>query len=254
MGVFICKRQKRCYHIARIWSHRLAVRTSDSHSENTGSIPVGTANYYLANMTMNYNQNNFNLKLIMVLLVLFGGLAIFALPPRDNNIQKDGDKKPDYASVLRAIDSMIRQNDFRRDSMRANMARYTADILNQNPEYRYICENQPTIDSLTAANDELLGRAYSMARRHSVMTVPRRNATLFTNYKDVRGIPQIGWKYYANRKKIQEFERRKSAIANLPQAVRNHCDSTVLAQIDQLQRQKDSLLNEKMGLINARMK
>ena len=28
-------------------SHRLGVRTSDSHSENTGSIPVGTAkNYY----------------------------------------------------------------------------------------------------------------------------------------------------------------------------------------------------------------
>ena len=27
----------------RRWSHRLAVRTSDSHSGNTGSIPVGTA-------------------------------------------------------------------------------------------------------------------------------------------------------------------------------------------------------------------
>lgn len=190
----------------------------------------------------------------MVLLVLFGWLAILAVPPRDNKIRKDNDKTNDYASALRAIDSMIRQNDFRRDSMRANMTQYTADILNQNPEYRYICENQSTIDSLTTANDELLGRAYSMARRHSVMTVPRRNATLFTNYKDIRGIPQIGWKYYANRKKIQEFERRKSAIVNLPQTVRNHCDSTVLAQIDRLQRQKDSLLNKKMKLINTHIK
>ena len=27
----------------KTWSHRLGVRTSDSHSGNTGSIPVGTA-------------------------------------------------------------------------------------------------------------------------------------------------------------------------------------------------------------------
>ncbi len=35
------------------WSHRLAVRTSDSHSENTGSIPVGTAKMFIRHEVLN---------------------------------------------------------------------------------------------------------------------------------------------------------------------------------------------------------
>lgn len=37
----------------RRWSHRLAVRTSDSHSGNTGSIPVGTAKIFICREVVN---------------------------------------------------------------------------------------------------------------------------------------------------------------------------------------------------------
>lgn len=37
----------------RHWSHRLAVRTSDSHSGNTGSIPVGTAIIFICREVVN---------------------------------------------------------------------------------------------------------------------------------------------------------------------------------------------------------
>ena len=34
-----------CKIKTRFWSHRLAVRTSDSHSDDMGSIPIGTAKF-----------------------------------------------------------------------------------------------------------------------------------------------------------------------------------------------------------------
>ena len=37
----------------RRWSYRLAVRTSDSHSGNTGSIPVGTAKIFICREVVN---------------------------------------------------------------------------------------------------------------------------------------------------------------------------------------------------------
>ncbi len=50
---YICKTANYCVILPALWSHRLAVRTPDSHSGNTGSIPVGTAIIFIFSKNKN---------------------------------------------------------------------------------------------------------------------------------------------------------------------------------------------------------
>ena len=65
----------------------------------------------------------------------------------------------------------------------------------------------------------------------------------------VSGVRNVKWKYYDNKKKIQEFDRRAPLVAHVPDAVRTHFDRKINAQVRARQMQIDSLLNEKNRLI-----
>lgn len=185
-------------------------------------------------------KNNINEILLLMM--------IFLMTACGNEAKNDDAKNWDI------LTKKIVANDRAVDSIRKNLPIIIADSMQRNPQYNYITTNKPIRDSLAAANEELLDRAYSIVKKKSMFSVPRRNATLFTEYKEIRGIPQIGWKYYSNRNKIRDFDAKHAANATLGASIRNHWDSVALSQIRRLQMEKDSMLNQKFSLINQRQK
>lgn len=60
-----------------------------------------------------------------------------------------------------------------------------------------------------------------------------QDESVFQRFDRIAGVRNVKWKYYGNKKKIQEFDRRAPFVQHVPDAVRA------------LQQQIDSLLNEK---------
>ena len=151
--------------------------------------------------------------------------------------------------TLYKIDSAIQKNDSIAGSIIKNWEPFVDSSLNQNDNYIYVRNNQHMIDSLSNVNDDLLDRAYSIVKREAVYKVPYRNTKLFTNYKYIPAVQSLSWKYYKNQKKIREFEKLKINADKFESRTRNYCDSIVITQLKQLQRQKDSLLRKKQEMI-----
>lgn len=129
-----------------------------------------------------------------------------------------------------------------------------SDSLNRNDTYTYLIKNGPAIDSLRKANGQILDRAYNAAYRHSMFNVPKHNTTVFTEFSEIPTVRNSGWKYWANDKKIRQYDRVKSMNPNLQRAIRSHFDSVANNRITQLQARMDSLLNKKLNLVNNRTK
>lgn len=129
-----------------------------------------------------------------------------------------------------------------------------SDSLNKNDTYTYLVENGPAIDSLRKANSQILDRAYNAAYRHSMFNVPKHNTTVFTEFSEIPTVRNSGWKYWANDKKIRQYDRVKSMNPNLQRAIRSHFDSVANNRITQLQARMDSLLNKKLNLVNNHTK
>lgn len=151
--------------------------------------------------------------------------------------------------TLYKIDSAIQKNDSIAGSIIKNWEPFVDSSLNQNDNYIYVRNNQHMIDSLSNVNDDLLDRAYSIVKREAVYKVPYRNTKLFTDYKYMPAIRNLSGHYYTNKKKIREFEECKQIADNFESRTRNYCDSIVITQLKQLQRQKDSLLRKKQEMI-----
>lgn len=131
------------------------------------------------------------------------------------------------------------------DSIRIALPRQVSDSLAFNPVYQEILQNRAYIDSLRTTNEELINRAYNIAYRNSIFAVPHRNESVFRNYRDIKGISPIAWKYYANDKKIRAYDKLTRENPNLRRAIQSHFDSISNIKISQLQNKMDSLLDEK---------
>lgn len=150
---------------------------------------------------------------------------------------------------LYKIDSIIKKTDFIEDSIRTNWEPFIAQTLNKNDNYMYVHNHKNMVDSITNANEDILDRAYKIVRSEAVYNVPRRTPKLFTDYKYMPAIRNLSGHYYTNKKKIREFEECKQIADNFESRTRNYCDSIVITQLKQLQRQKDSLLRKKQEMI-----
>lgn len=147
------------------------------------------------------------------------------------------------------IDSQIKSAQAQVDSLYNMVDVWTADSLARHPEYQWSAKNKAVIDSLRATNQELMTQAYNAVKNYSVMQIVKNNETVFSDFSDVPAVKNVKWKYYGNKKKIQEFDRRAPSVEHVPIAVRAHFDSKANKQIRDLQMQIDSLLNEKSKLI-----
>lgn len=165
------------------------------------------------------------------------------------DIRRDEKDKSTPDSLLRTTNKNITITSAEIDSLRRALPQLIEDSLRRNETFQYLSQNAAQIDSMRTVNQELIDRAYATAARTSMFSVPRRNATVFSEYRDVRGIKPLSWKYYANDKLIRAYDKTKSANPNLERSIRSHFDSIGNMQITRLQNQIDSLLNKKYELI-----
>lgn len=157
-------------------------------------------------------------------------------------------------NAIEQINTQITDMRYNIDSVRNMLPRLVSDSMAHNPIFSEITQNRAYIDSLRTANDELIGRAYKIAKNNSMFSVPQRNISVFQDYSDIKGISPIAWKYYANDKKIRTYDKLRRENPNLGRAIQSHFDSIANVKISQLQNKMDSLLNEKHKLITQRQK
>lgn len=183
---------------------------------------------------------------LLALLCLLGGYIYHVTK---TNQESNKIALQNKLNALSKIDSEIAQNDIDTDSIWENRQNFINQTLNQNENYSYVHENKKQFDSLAKVNERLLNQAYSLASKSTIFNLTPRTTKLFTDYKNIPAIQKISNQYYANQKKMREFEKRNRAINNFEAKTRNYCDSVILAKTRILQKQKDSLLRKKQELM-----
>ncbi|MBQ8294294.1 MAG: hypothetical protein IJX89_02825 [Alphaproteobacteria bacterium] len=183
------------------------------------------------------------LAMMWLLGGMLGLLAIISLYRLGES--SDSDKQ----SAIKTVNTQIAQRKNTVGALRKNIDMRVADSLARNPKYRYVMENQGRIDSLSRVNDSLLNTAYLTAYRCSIIQPVQRNATVFQDFAHLPAVKNASWKYYKNRKQINEFNQRKATTANLAGDVHRAITDQTQASVAILQGEIDSLLNIKDSLI-----
>ncbi len=160
------------------------------------------------------------------------------------------EKGKEFDNSLSAMNNDIAAVKYRIDSARMNLPRLIADSLGRNDSYIYVVENKRTADSLRHVNDSLLSRAYQIARRNSLVTLPRRSPSLFKDYGDNKQIKQIGWKFYKNQKFLKEYDAADQKKGRAEENVRIYFSDSINRYVSDMQSVMDSLLDQKNQLIS----
>lgn len=160
------------------------------------------------------------------------------------------EKGKELDNSLSAMNNDIAAVKYRIDSARMNLPRLIADSLGRNDSYLYVVENKRTADSLRHVNDSLLSRAYQIARRNSLVTLPRRSTSLFKDYGDNKQIKQIGWKFYKNQKFLKEYDAADQKKGRAEENVRIYFSDSINRYVSDMQSVMDSLLDQKNQLIS----
>lgn len=196
-------------------------------------------------------KNNDNFWKLHVPFIMTGGIAfvlalVMAMAYDTKKIKRM--ERAQNTKVAK-IDSQIKSAKSQIDSLYRVADSLVADSLARHPEYSWVVNNKEKTDSLRVLNQEYINQAYNAAKKQSVFEIVNRNESVFQRFDGIAGVRNVKWKYYGNKKKIQEFDRRAPFVAHVPDAVRAHFDNKTNAQVRALQMKIDSLLNEKKQLI-----
>lgn len=196
-------------------------------------------------------NNNDNFWKLHVPFIMTGGIAfvlalVMAMAYDTKKIKRM--ERAQNTKVAK-IDSQIKSANVQIDSLYRVVDSLVADSLARHPEYSWVVANKDKIDSLRVLNQEYMQQAYEAAKKYSMIEVVYCNERVFERFGGVSGVRNVKWKYYDNKKKIQEFDRRAPNVRHVPDAVRAHFDRKINAQVRARQMQIDSLLNEKNRLI-----
>ena len=184
---------------------------------------------------------------VKLAVILFIFLMVATECSHTENAKKTNEK-------ISNIDDEIANSKRYIDSLRTTKEERIHDSLIQYPAYQYVTENRETADSLRNTNAQMLQHAYNIAKSNSMVKIPHKNESVFTDFTEIPTIQNIKNSYYKNKRKIREFDRHIQALGTLPQDVRYHIDSATIAQISQYQNQIDSLLCVKDALISGKCK
>ena len=198
---------------------------------------------------MKNNNDNFwklHVPFIMTGGILFVLALVMAMVYDTKKIKR---MEREQNTKIAKIDSQVKSANAQIDSLYSVSDSLIADSLVRHPEYQWVVQNQGTVDSLRTVNRDLMTRAYNAAQKRSIMAIVKNNETVFRDFSDVPGVKNVKWQYYANKNKIQEFDRLAPNVRHVPDAVRAHFDKSANAQVRVLQGKIDSLLNEKNQLI-----
>ncbi len=171
----------------------------------------------------------------------------FSLHPAKKASVKQGDN-------VAKIDSALYETHHKIDSMRYGIDSVIQDSLRNNGTYMRLVKNQIKSDSLKVANDSLIDAAYTRAKKHSIFKVPRKNATVFTEFNEIPAVRSASFKYWKNKNQIAILEQYAAQTENPEIYVRRFLDSTNTANIRAAQFQIDSLLNQKAFLLSGKQK
>lgn len=152
-------------------------------------------------------------------------------------------------TLLNQVNREIAQTRNSIDSVRRAHAVAMTRHLERNADYRYIQENSGSISKLKRENDRLLDYAIELIRRKRPGILILRTPLVFITHRDVPGVANTRGLYRANKRRINEYNRRVAALQPQRQIIKNKCDSAMHAQIDMYQLRLDSLLNRKLELI-----
>lgn len=155
---------------------------------------------------------------------------------------------------IEKIDSALYDAHYKIDSMRYGIDDVIQDSLEKNPTYTMMRDNAVKTDSLKHANDSLINVAYNRAKNYSIATVPQRNSTVFTDYKELPAVRSASYKYWQNKKLISGLEKSVAGRTNPEHDVRRFLDSTNTANIRNMQIKIDSLLKQKDRVISGKQK
>lgn len=182
---------------------------------------------------------------IIIVTALSIALVFSMEPPR---------KSSSKTNDIEKIDSALYDAHYKIDSMRYGIDDAIQDSLRKNPIYTQLIDAQTKTDSLKSANDSLINTAYERAKNYSIATVPRRNASVFTEYKKLPAVRSASVKYWKNRNLIASLEKSVAGHTNPEHSVRRFLDSTNTANIRDMQIKIDSLLKQKDRMISGKQK
>ncbi|MFQ6703263.1 MAG: hypothetical protein ACLRFO_03640 [Alphaproteobacteria bacterium] len=196
-------------------------------------------------------KNNDNFWKLHVPFIMTGGIAFVLALAMAMAYDTKKIKRMERAQNTKVakIDSQIKSANAQIDSLYRVTDSLVVDSLARHPEYSWVVANKDKIDSLRVLNQEYMQQAYEAAKKYSMIEVVYCNERVFERFGGVSGVRNVKWKYYDNKKKIQEFNRRAPLVAHVPSGVRAHFDRKINAQVRARQMQIDSLLNEKNRLI-----
>ena len=130
-----------------------------------------------------------------------------------------------------------------------NAMQLTNDSLMKIPEYAFVVQNRDRVDSMTRANQDLMARAYQIARRKSVHAIVYKNESVFSDFGQDPSIKQIKYQYYKNKRDINDFKINQECIKNTPEMVKCYFDRMANNHVAQQLKKIDSLLNIKDSII-----
>lgn len=196
-------------------------------------------------------NNNDNFWHVRVSSGMLAGicLVLILVLSMAHDTKKNKQMNREQNTKVAKVDAQIKAAEAKVDSIYKATDFFVADSLARHAEYRWVADNKRAIDSLRVVNQDLTQQAYNAARQTAMMTVAYNNETVFRDFADVPGVRNVKWKYYANKKKIQEFDRRAPSVGHVPDAVRAHFYTSANKQVRDLQMKIDSLLNEKKNLV-----
>lgn len=201
-------------------------------------------------------MKNLNSRVIYNTFMIGTMFALLILAAKYGNDQR---RKQEYEQQQH--NKKIEQNDAKLhelfqtvDNLQTMAAQRTQDSLAKHPEFIYLEENREHVDSLRNANTELFNRAYSAAQKSSILAVVKKTEKLFTDFSNVPTVNQAKWKYYRNKKTIQDYDKRKNDFEHVPALIQAHFDSATAKQIHQLQSEINSLLLRKDSLLSQKVR
>ncbi len=151
---------------------------------------------------------------------------------------------------LSVVDAEIADCRAKINSLRARNPGKIDRMLQRDKDCRYVTENAPEIDGLRRENARILARACEIVRSNNPLAVTSNTTMVFMLYSS--RYPQVASlrrAYDMNRRRIAKYDKSKLQLDTRIQAIKNHCDSIMYAEIDKQHQRLDSLLNLKLSLI-----
>jgi hypothetical protein len=155
---------------------------------------------------------------------------------------------------IETVNSQIKNAHKRIDSLHCALNQTGKQSTPSNPLHTHKSAAHRQMDSLADANNNLILRAYLVARKQSPMRTPKKDLTVFTDFADVPAVKRAHKQFTHNMRLILALKKQISNADITTQKNIADAQRKTFAEIQTIQKQIDSLLNMKDSLIAQKLK